>query len=56
MRIRPLALSDPEAEQLRDALEELLTTKERGWHVHVHDAEYKRSITVYREDDPEMVI
>ena len=50
-----LALTDAEAEELRDALEDLLTTKEPGWHVHVSDTDYKLSVTVYRADDPEMV-
>jgi hypothetical protein len=50
-----LALSDAEAAELRDALEDLLTTKEAGWHVHVSDADYRLSVTVYREDDPDMV-
>jgi hypothetical protein len=46
-----LALSDSEARELRDALEDLLTTDEDGWHVHVSNGDYSREVTVYREDD-----
>jgi hypothetical protein len=50
-----LALTRPEAKELRDALDDLETTTESGWHVHVHDAEYEREVTVYRADDQEAV-
>jgi hypothetical protein len=46
-----LALSDAEARELRDALGDLLTTDEAGWHVHVSSADYSGEVTVYREDD-----
>jgi hypothetical protein len=46
-----LALSDAEARELRDALGELLTTQDVGWHVHVSNGDYSREVTVYREDD-----
>jgi hypothetical protein len=46
-----LALSEAEARELRDALGELLTTRDPGWHTHVSDGDYNREVTVYREDD-----
>jgi hypothetical protein len=46
-----LALSETEARELRDALGDLLTTQEVGWHVHVCNSDYSREVTVYREDD-----
>jgi hypothetical protein len=59
-----LALADVEAKELRDCLEELVKTSEKGWHAHVMDERYVRSedservereVTVYRADDDEMV-
>jgi hypothetical protein len=55
-----LALTDAEARELRDGLDELLSTRENGWHVHVMDERFwsadeservEREITVYRADD-----
>jgi hypothetical protein len=46
-----LALTDDEAQELRDALGDLLTTRQPGWHAHVSDADYQREVTVYRADD-----
>jgi hypothetical protein len=55
-----LALTDAEARELRDGLDELLNTRENGWHVHVADQRFwsadeservEREITVYRADD-----
>ncbi len=50
-----LALSDDEASELSDALDQL-QSESAGWHAHVSDAEYKTEITVYREDDPTAAI
>lgn len=47
-----LALSDSEARELIDALRDLLTTTERGWHAHVSNDDLQSEVTVYREDDP----
>jgi hypothetical protein len=47
-----LALTDNEARELRDALDDLLKTDEAGWHGHVSSSDYDREVTVYREDDP----
>ena len=55
-----LALTDAEARELRDGLDDLLRTREAGWHVHVMDERsyatdeaerVEREITVYRADD-----
>jgi hypothetical protein len=55
-----LALTDAEARELRDGLDELLSARENGWHVHVRDERawsadeserVEREITVYRADD-----
>jgi hypothetical protein len=46
-----LALSEVEARELRDALGDLLATREPGWHSHVADGDFSREVTVYREDD-----
>jgi hypothetical protein len=55
-----LALTDAEARELRDGLDELLSTRENGWHAHVVDERswsadeserVEREITVYRADD-----
>ena len=55
-----LALTDAEARELRDGLNELLNTREEGWHAHVMDERFgsadeskriEREITVYRADD-----
>jgi len=55
-----LALTDAEARELRDGLNELLSTRETGWHVHVMDERawsaekserVEREIAVYRADD-----
>lgn len=46
-----LALSDAEANELAQALEDLKSA-ERGWHAHVSDPAFEREVTVYREDDP----
>jgi hypothetical protein len=55
-----LALTDAEARELRDGLNELLSTRENGWHAHVMDERawaaeeserVEREITVYRADD-----
>jgi hypothetical protein len=45
-----LALSDDEANELIDALRDLLKAQ-GSWHAHVSNADYQREITVYREDD-----
>jgi hypothetical protein len=59
-----LALTDPEARELRDHLEELLETREKGWHAHVMDERFYSTdeaerteceVTVYRADDADMV-
>jgi hypothetical protein len=55
-----LALTDAEARELLDGLNELLKTREFGWHAHVMDERalraeeserVEREITVYRADD-----
>jgi hypothetical protein len=55
-----LALTDAEARELRDGLNELLNARENGWHAHVMDERFwsadeservEREITVYRADD-----
>jgi hypothetical protein len=55
-----LALTDSEARELRDGLDELLRPRENGWRVHVMDERFyganeservEREITVYRADD-----
>ena len=55
-----LALTDAEARELRDGLDDLLRTREEGWHVHVMDERFygddeservEREVTVYRADD-----
>ncbi len=46
-----LALTDDEARELRDALQDLIATSEAGWHVQVSNSDCSREITVYREDD-----
>ena len=55
-----LSLTDAEARELRDGLNELLNTREEGWHAHVMDERFwsadeseriEREITVYRADD-----
>ena len=59
-----LALTDPEARELRDHLEELLNTREKGWLAHTMDERFysgnevervEREVTVYRADDTGMV-
>ena len=58
-----IALTDAEARELRDALNELLETTEAGWHVHVMDERFweadaakqvENEVTVYRADDETM--
>ena len=46
-----LALTDAEAQELRDALGDLLTTHEPGWHAHVSDGDYQCEVTVYPPGD-----
>jgi hypothetical protein len=55
-----LALTDAEAKELRDGLDELVKTREKGWHVHVTDERFwsadehervEREVSVYRSDD-----
>jgi hypothetical protein len=59
-----LALTDGEAKELRDYLEQLVATSEKGWHAHVYDERFlsadeservEREVTVCRADDDEMV-
>jgi hypothetical protein len=59
-----LALTDAEARELRDGLDELLRTRESGWHAHVVDERswspdeserVEREISVYRADDENAV-
>jgi hypothetical protein len=45
-----LALSNQEADELTQALEDLKSAKP-GWHAHVSDPSYQQEVTVYREDD-----
>jgi hypothetical protein len=58
-----VALTDAEARELRDGLNELLETTEAGWHVHVMDERFWESdagkrveneLTIYRADDESM--
>ncbi len=58
-----LALNDAEAKELRDHLEELVKTSEKGWHAHVMDERFwsedegervECEVTVYRADDEGM--
>jgi hypothetical protein len=58
-----VALSDAEARELRDGLNELLGTTEAGWHVHVVDERFwepdttkrvENEVTIYRADDESM--
>lgn len=53
-----LALTDDEASELRDALNDFLVNSkaEAGWHVHVSDTDFQTEVTVYREDDPDMIV
>lgn len=46
-----LALTDAEADELIDALQQLKQA-DAGWHAHVNDEAYHSEVTVYREDDP----
>jgi hypothetical protein len=57
-------LTDTEAKELRDYLNQLVTTSEKGWHAHVYDERFlsadeservEREVTVHRADDDEMV-
>jgi hypothetical protein len=58
-----IALTDAEARELRDGLNELLETTEAGWHVHVMDdrswepdatKRVENELTMYRADDESM--
>lgn len=60
-----VALTDAEARELRDGLNELLETTEVGWHVHVMDERFweadaakrvENELTVYRADDKSMTL
>jgi hypothetical protein len=44
-----LWLTDSEATELRDALNDLLARPERDWHVHVSSADYQTEINVARD-------
>jgi hypothetical protein len=46
-----LALSDAEARELIDALNELIATKQTDWHAHVSDPSFQVEVTVSREDE-----
>jgi cellobiose-specific phosphotransferase system component IIA len=58
-----VALTDAEAKELRDGLDELVKTREKGWHAHVMDERFwaaderdriECEVTVYRADDETM--
>jgi hypothetical protein len=58
-----IGLTDAEARELRDGLNELLETTEAGWHVHIVDERFweadatervENEVTVYRADDETM--
>jgi hypothetical protein len=55
-----LALTDAEAKELRDYLDALVKTREKGWHAHVMDERFwaaderervECEVTIYRADD-----
>ncbi len=55
-----IALTDAEAKELRDSLNALIQTTEKGWHAHVMDERpwsvdererVEHEVTVYRADD-----
>ena len=57
-----VALADVEAKQLISDLQELLETREKGWHAHLMegngldpDTMLETELTVYRADDDQMV-
>jgi len=58
-----IALTDSEARELRNGLNELLETVEPGWHIHIVDERFwatdaaervENELTVYRADDGTM--
>ena len=46
-----VALTDEEAAELRDGLNELLR-EGAGFHWHVSDSDFQTELTIYRADDP----
>ena len=46
-----VALTEDEASELASAVE-TLKDAQPGWHEHVSDASFQRTITILREDDP----
>jgi hypothetical protein len=44
-----LWLTEAEAVELRDALDDLLSARSEGWHGHVSSADYATEVTVARE-------
>lgn len=46
-----LGLTEPEARELRDALDHVLADPGTANHVHVSDADYAKEVTVWLVDD-----